>query len=171
MFTFRCTQKLLDRLNAAPVAETVSPSTVLGDWYANLVRVGRTQVVMAVAERTLLPVVVSAKDGRSLVQRIAEALDPMLASIGVPADDIVAERHAMQYWIIGKTASRSILGSLNDMVFQLQVGLTHFPDRTLLAHLLWLAKTPMKVIEYGAPDRATAAAFATRRALSAARSQ
>jgi hypothetical protein len=168
VFTFRSTQKLLDRLNAKPVLDTAVPDTTLGDWYANLVRAGRTQVVLAVSERTLLPVVLPARDGRSLVRRLAEALDPLLVSLGVPANDIAAERAAMQDWVIGKTANRRIVGSLNDLVFQLQVGLQHDPDRTPLEHSLWLARTPMKVIEYGAPDQATVAAFAARRALHAA---
>ncbi len=171
MFTFRCTQKLLDRLKASPEPEPVSPDTVLGDWYANLVRVGRTQIVLAVSERTLLPVAVPAKDARSLVQRLTEALGPVLTSIGVPADEAMAEQSAMQQWVTAKTASRRVLGSLNDMVFQLQVGLTHFPDRALLEHSLWLAETPMKVIEHGSPDRATIAAFATHRTLCAIRTR
>jgi hypothetical protein len=165
VFALRCTQKLLGRVNAAPGLEPASPDTVLGDWYANLVRFGRTQLVLAVSERTLLPVVVPAKDGRTVARRVADALEPMLVSIGVPAEAVIAERDAMRDVVIAKTASRRVLGSLNDLAFQLQVGLNHFPDRTLLEHSLWLAQTPLKLIEYGAPDRATVAAFATRQAL------
>jgi hypothetical protein len=168
LFVLRCTQKLLDRLNSTPRPELPPPDTVLGDWYANLVRVGRIQVVLAVSERSLLPVVVPARDGRSLVERLCEALEPMLIAVGVPSDDAIAERCAMQRWAMGKTASRRVLGSLNDLAFQLQVGLRDFPDRTLLAQSLWLAKTPLKLIDYGAPDLATLAAFAARRALRAA---
>lgn len=168
MFVLRCTQKLLDRLNATPEPEPAPPDTVLGDWYANLIRVGRIQVVLAVSERSLLPVVVPARDGRSLVQRLSEALGLMLSAVGVPPDDAIAERGAMQRWAIGKTANRRVLGSLNDLAFQLEVGLSDFPDRTLLAQSLWLARTPLKVIDYGAPDQATLAAFAARRALLAA---
>ncbi len=167
MFVLRCTQKLLDRLNATPDSEPAPADTVLGDWYANLVRASRTQVVLAISERSLLPVVVPARDGRSLVQRLSEALWPMLTAIGVPSDDATVERGAMQHWALGKTANRRVLGSLNDLAFQLQVGLLNFPDRTLLAHSLWLAKTPLKVIDYGAPDQATLAAFAAHRALQA----
>lgn len=165
MFVLRCTQKLLDRLNATPEPEPAPPDTVLGDWYANLIRVGRIQVVLAVSERSLLPVVVPARDGRSLVQRLSEALGLMLSAVGVPPDDAIAERGAMQRWAIGKTANRRVLGSLNDLAFQLEVALSDFPDRTLLAQSLWLARTPLKVIDYGAPDQATLAAFAARRAL------
>lgn len=74
----------------------------------------------------------------------------------------------MQRWTIGKTANRRVLGSLNDLAFQLEIGMLDFPDRTLLAQSLWLAETPLKVIDYGAPNQATRAAFAARRALMAA---
>lgn len=166
MFTLRCTRKLLDRLKAEPVTDPSQADTVLGDWCANLVRVGRTQVALAVSERTLLPVVIPAKEGRTLVQRLAQALDPMLMSLGIPAQEVAAECRAMQQFAIGKTTNRRVLGSLNDLAFQLEVGLVNWPDRSMQDHSLWLAKTPMKVIEYGAPDQATAAAFAAQRALS-----
>ena len=168
MFVLRCTQKLLDRLNSKPDPESTPPDTVLGNWYANLIRVGRIQVVLAVSERSLLPLVVPARDSRARVQRLCEALEPILTEIGVSADEAAAECGAMQRWAVGKTANRRVLGSLNDLAFQLQVGLLNFPDRTLMAHSLWLAKTPLKVIDYGAPDQATLAAFAAHRALQAA---
>jgi hypothetical protein len=91
----------------------------------------------------------------------------MLSAIGVPADDATAERDAMQHWTVGKTANCRDLGSLNDLAFQLQIGLRSFPDRTLLGQSLWLAKTPLKVIDYGAPDQATLAAFVAHRSLQA----
>lgn len=166
MFTLRCTQKLLDRLKAAPEPDTSQADTVLGDWYANLVHVGRSQFVLAVSERTLLPMVVPAKEGRTLVQRLAQELESVLMSLDVPAQEVIAECQAMQQAAIGKTMSRRVLGSLNELVFQLESGLIHRPDRSLLDHSLWLARTPMKVIEHAAPDQATAAAFAARQALS-----
>jgi len=165
VFVLRCTQKLLDRLNAKVDPEPAQPDTVLGDWYANLVRIGRVQVVLCVSDQSLLPVVVPAKEARSLVQRLVEALEPTLTAIGVPADDVVAEYAAMRSWVVGKTANRRVLGSLNDLAFQLEAALRNFPDRTLLEHSLWLAKTPLKVIDYGAPDQATLAAFAAHRAV------
>lgn len=167
MFTLRCTQKLLSRLNSTPDPEPTPPDTVLGDWYANLIRVGRIQVVLAVSDRSLLPVVVPAREGRALVQRLCAALEPILTAIGVQAADATAELGAMQHWAFGKTANRRVLGSLNDLAYQLQVGLLHFPDRTLHEQSLWLAKTPLKVIDYGAPDQATLAAFVAHRTLQA----
>lgn len=167
MFTVRCTQKLLDRLRVTPAPEPYPSDTILGDWYANLIRVGRTQLVLAVSERTLLPVVLEAKDSGTLIRRLADALGPLLIEIGVLDEAVAAERASMTEWVVGKTASRRVLGSLNDLAFQLKVGLEHRPHRTLMEHSLWLAKTPLKVIEYGAPDRTTVAAFAAQRVLTA----
>lgn len=166
MFTLRCTQKLLERVGTVPNLNPAPADNVLGDWYANLIRVGRTQVVLAVSERTLLPVVVPAKEGRTLVARIGDALEPLLLSIGIPVEDALAERSAMMASSIGKTESRRVLGSLNDLAFQLQVGLTDRPELTLHEQALWLSRTPLKLIEYSAPDQATVAAFVARRELS-----
>lgn len=43
------------RLNVAPDRDPVDTTTRLGDWYTNLVHVGRTPVVLAVSDRRLLP--------------------------------------------------------------------------------------------------------------------
>lgn len=155
----------MDRLGTEPETQPTPTDTLLGDWYANLIRVGRLQMVLAISERTLLPVVMLAKESRTLAMRMGEALESLLQSIGIPAEDVLAECNAMCGPVIGKTANRRVLGSLNDLAFQLEVGLVHFPERTLLEHALWLAKTPLKVIEYGSPDLATVAAFAARRTL------
>lgn len=169
MFVLRCTQKLLGRLQAAPDLTAPPSDTVLGAWYANLVRAGRVQVVLAVSERSLLPVVVPARDARTLVQRIVAAVDPMLQAVGVPAAEATAECCAMQTWALGKTENRRVIGSLNDLAYQLEGALPYWPERTLLDHALWLAGTPLKYIDYGSPDSATLAAFAAHRALQTAR--
>lgn len=166
MFTIRCTQKLLARLGSVPVTIITTPDTVLGDWYANLIRVGWMQVVLAVSERTLFPLVVPAKESRTLVPRLMEALAKQLLSIGVPQEDVQAELQTMQSSVIAKTANRRVLGSLNDLAFQLETGIKHSPDRSLIELSLCLAKTPLTYIEYASPQYATVAAFAARRVLS-----
>ena len=112
---------------------------------------------------------VPARDARSLVPRLVDALEPVLLAVGVPAEDAAAERQAMKATVIGKTASRRVLGSLNDLALQLEVGMVHAPHRSLLEHAVWLAHTPMKGTEYQGPDQATVAAFAAHRVLSALR--
>ena len=62
---------------------------------------------------------------------------------------------------VGRTASRRVLGSLNDLMFQLQVRLDAHPERSLVEHSLRLAETPCKLIGHASPDRATRALFAS----------
>ena len=112
VFVLRCTQKLLDRLNATPDSEPAPADTVLGDWYANLIRVVRIQVVLAVSERSLLPIVVPARDSRALFQWLSEALSPMLTAVDVPTADATAERGAMQHWAVGSRQTTASLDRL-----------------------------------------------------------
>ena len=76
MFTLRCTRRLLERFGE-PAADVPAPTTVLGDWYANLLNVGRLRLVLCTSERTLLTVLVPAKDVSALPDqlRIANSCD------------------------------------------------------------------------------------------------
>jgi len=47
MFTLRCTRKLLRRIGATPSSEAIAPSTVLGDWTANLLYLWPQRLVLA----------------------------------------------------------------------------------------------------------------------------
>jgi hypothetical protein len=115
MFTMRCTQKLLRRgLTESSAAEHVT-TTLLGDWYANILFSKPQQLVLCVSEKTLLPVLVPAKDANSLPARVAEAACEMLIVLGVPPAAVQAERMQMQSSCIGRTASKRVLGSLNDL--------------------------------------------------------
>jgi len=112
----RCTKKLLAR--TGPAAEVVPPSTTrLGDWYANLLYTRQGQLILCAAERTLLPVLVPARDAKSLPQRLAHAAGQILAAIGVPPALIEAELKEMADVSIARTANRQVLGSMNDFAF------------------------------------------------------
>jgi hypothetical protein len=60
VFSLRCTARLLERLKLKPQPAVPPPTTRLGDWYANLVHLPGRQVVLALSDRTFLPVVVAA---------------------------------------------------------------------------------------------------------------
>ena len=60
MVTLRCTQKLLRRLEVTD--KPAAPTPVLGDWYANILFSRPHQLVLCVSERSLLPVVLLAKE-------------------------------------------------------------------------------------------------------------
>ena len=167
MFALRCTKKLLDRLPDEPEPSPAAPATVLGHWYANIVRVGRQSLVLAVSERTLLPVVMPLREAKTLPRRLAVDATDVMAAIGVPREDIDAEVAAMASCVIARTADRRVLGSLNDLAFMLEVGLRQHEQRSLLEQALWLARTPLKLIDHAGPDQATLAAFSSRKLLAA----
>lgn len=159
MFTLRCTQKLLRRGLTESRAEETPPTTQLGDWYANVLVTRPQHLVLCISERTLLPVIVPAKGGGALPARLIEALSPILVALAVPPASVQAECEHMREHRIGRTASRRVLGSLNELMFLLEHSLHAHPERSLLEHSLWLAQTPCNGVEYSAPDRATQALF------------
>lgn len=151
MFTLRCTQKLLARLRAAPDREPAeAASTTLGDWYANLVYLPREQIVLFVNERSLLPVLVPARDAPSIFARMQHTLRGVMLRIGVPAEAVEAELREMGEVRVGKTASRQVLGSMTDFTLMLRVGRR---SGSLLDECLDLAETPCSPLRMQSPRR------------------
>jgi hypothetical protein len=169
MFTLRCTHKLLRRgLTESPHGE-VGPTTLLGDWYANVLVTRPKHLVLCVSERTLLPVIVPAKSAGTLPARLLEALPPVLAALAIPPESARGECGHMREHRVGRTASKRVLGSLNELMFLLEHSQHHHPGWSHLEHSLWLAQTPCKLVEHSAPDRATQALFMSSAAVAKAR--
>lgn len=151
MFTFRCTGKLLKRLAGSQEDSPTVPSTKLGDWYGHLLFT-RPQLALCVSERTLLPVLIPAADAATLVPRLRGTLATMLRALDVPAAMVMAETNAMADAVIGKTASRSVLGSINDFVRMLDAYLN---GRPLLDVALHLADCPCGPLHGDSPREAS----------------
>ena len=156
MFTLRCTRKLLRRLGVSPLrgpsSELVAPTTVLGDWYANLLCTRPQQLVLAMNERSLLCVVVPASPGEDVGRRVREAVAELLPAIRVPAERVSAEVLAMESMTIGATASRAILGCMNDAALQLEATPRGRAEvRSLLDVELHLAENIYSLTKYQAP--------------------
>jgi hypothetical protein len=113
MITLRCTQKLLRRAGVPAKVDTKAPTTVLGDWYANLIFARPEQFVLCMNERTLLVVVLPARDFKNVAPRFRAQVVSLLRRIGVPAAAVAAEERAMQEFRFGPTANRRVLGCLN----------------------------------------------------------
>lgn len=86
MFILRCTKTLLKRLKVRPDESPRPSTTMLGDWYANLLLTRPKQLVLCVSERTLLPVLVEAAGRETLAHRLRDATIDVLRAIGVPDD-------------------------------------------------------------------------------------
>jgi ferredoxin-NADP reductase len=121
MVVLRCTQKLLRRLHEKPAEFAPSSSTLLGDWYAKILWMHRRPLVLAVSARTLLPVLLPARDPASLGPGFAAALGGVLAALGVPADQVAREQSQMAEVAFASTMSRQILGTMNDFDRMLDV--------------------------------------------------
>jgi len=146
MIALRCTQKVLRRLGiAGSIPEPAAPTNALGDWYVNLLHFGHKQLVMATSERSLLTVLLPARDLReSLVPNLCDVTQMLLLEIGVDKERAEREAEAMQPAAFARTASRSVLGSMND--FAVAVG-WHVQDRLRpMEIMLRLAETPMSAI-------------------------
>ena len=161
MVTLRCTQKLLRRVSGQRRDSPARPTTVLGDWYANLLFCKPQQLVLCVSERTLLPVIIPAKDIHTLATRLSAAVSETLLALGVARDLAERERVEMQLCAFGRTENKRVLGALNDRMFELSYIVQERPDESLLERSLFLAEAPCKPIGYNSPDRATLDLFAS----------
>ena len=117
MISLRCTQKLLARLEQPGRKDLPEPTSVLGDWYANLVRSRPEQLVFCMNERSLLLVIIPAKESKTLVHRFRDNVLHLLEAIGVPHQNIEAEARSMSEIKVGVTANRRIVGCLNEAIF------------------------------------------------------
>lgn len=128
----------------------------LGDWYAHLLFT-RPQLVICVSDRMLLPVLVPARERRLLVPRLREAVGQTLRALAVAEAEVAAEQEAIGKAAIGKTASRQVLGSLNDFVWMLD---SYRGAGTLLEVSLRLAETPCGPLRMSSPRDEAIRAFA-----------
>ena len=158
MVTIRCTRKLLRRVESS----TSSPAsnTLLGDWYANVLFARPEQLILCVSERTLLPVVITARPATAMGKRLAQALYQMLLHLGVSQCHAESECAKMSEAVFAPTRNRRVLGSHNDFMFHLSWNLHDHPDVSLLGASLRLAEIPCGPLKYASASELTLQLFA-----------
>ena len=154
MTTFRCTAKLLKHLGIGNPGEPPAPKNALGDWYANILFVRGGHYLLLLSERSRLPALLSARDLHSFEHRFLQILPAVLGEIGVPSHQIDRELRLMQPFYFGKTADRSILGTLNDFGFLAKRWLSS-GDLSLYEVNLRLVRTPCRPLQSRFPDKET----------------
>ena len=163
MVVLRCTQKLLVRLKQTDDFPAVESTTRLGDWYGNILRIGRRQHLLFISERSRLPVVLPITESKRLTTVFPDALCERLAIVGVNPEDIAGERARMSEIAFGRTRNRSLLGTLNDFAFMAQQGNRNRVEPESPEELMWfLAQTPILRLNGASPIELTLAAFETR---------
>lgn len=127
-------------------------TTALGDWYGNVIYMGRQPLILAVSERSLLSLLMPARELDQLPGHLTRTLVEKLQRMGVSETTIRQEISKMDPVIYAKTASRSVLGSMND--FTDMVKFTHHvrTDWDLLDWMDYLGKVPCKPIGYKYPS-------------------
>ena len=155
MYTLRCTKSLLERLGEPITSSedpTPDPTTVLGDWYANLLNVGHRRLILCTNERSLLSLVVPARDLRGLPHRLAESVAALLERIGVPPPIVAREVREMQWARFDRTLSRKVLGSMNDFAIGAALFFRGNDAADALEELDWeLNGTPCGPLKYAFP--------------------
>ena len=149
---------MLDRLRVKPAVDAAASTTKLGDWYADTLNLGHERLVLCVSERTLLPVIVPAA-GPDLPGKLRSGLRELLEALQVPREVIDAELAQMREATIAKTASRVVLGSMNEFQFQARAIRDHKAGHSPLALEMELAEMPCSPIGWKAPLDAVHEAF------------
>jgi hypothetical protein len=151
----RCTHVIRKRLGLeAQMPEPAPSGTVLGAWYLHLIRLGHQHVVMATSERSLLTVLLPARDlRRTVAHNLRRSVRDLLVALEVPLDAVHGEIASMQPIAYGNAVNRRIIGSINEFAYQLDAYAGDTSDPLKLA--LKLCETPMSVVgsksAYGIP--------------------
>jgi uncharacterized protein DUF6933 len=163
----RATKKVLASLSAA-WRGVVASDTALGDWYVNRLVVDRQPLLLVVSSRSLLSILVPARDVRALPSRLPVLVGTRLRRLGIARELIDAEVAAMDPVIVAVTQDRSVLGSMVDFAKAIPA---YLPiegwDMTTLPFIeSRLAETPCRVSDRFDtaifPDRATPELLAAR---------
>jgi hypothetical protein len=115
VFTVRGTKKFLDRVGR-PVAEPPASTTLLDDWYANVL-LWRPHVALFVNATTFLPVLMPLAPAAGVLARFPGAMAEVIHGLGIDPRFVAAEQEAMCDVTLAKTASRQVLGVMNEFTF------------------------------------------------------
>jgi hypothetical protein len=109
----RATKKVLAKL-ARTTSNVAASDTALGDWYVNRLIVDRRPLLLLVSSRSLLSLVVPARDVCGLPSRLAALVAARLRRLGIVGSLIEAEVAAMDPVCVASTQDRSVIGSMVD---------------------------------------------------------
>lgn len=165
MLVLRCTRQLLARLKHVEDLPPAESTTRLGDWYGNILRIGRRQHLLFISERSRLPVVIPIREARRLAAVFPDAVGEALAAIRVSGSDITDERSRMSEIGFGRTRNRSLLGTLNDFAMMARHGNRARAEPESAEELIrFLSQTPILPLGGASPIELTRAAFEARSA-------
>ena len=163
MYILRPTLNLASKMKTTLSLNESSSTTLLGDWYANCFSVHRQQMILCVSEKTRLSVVMNAAPYSDFPNRFPLALQDVLRAIGIPEEMIELEIREMRELSLAKARNRSITGTLNEFIFQIEHKLTYEygePLNNFLDCSLYLSEVPCLTMTPSWPKQAVLEAFA-----------
>jgi hypothetical protein len=141
VLVIRGTKKVLDRVGGVTAADDDRSTTRLGDWYVNVL-FWKPHVAMFVSEATLLPVLMPFAPAATLIDRFPTALLAQLQAHEIGRSFTEPELAEMEPRRLAKTASRSVLGVMNEFKYLAEVYAKLDGESGLLALSMRLADTP-----------------------------
>lgn len=157
MLIIRATRKLLGIGGPAGLADE-QDTTWLGPWYATVLP-WRRRAALLVSEATLLPVLTRLAPAAGWRCRVPGQIAAVLAAHGTPTAFIQAETDQMREHRLGPTASRSVVGVMNQFAYLADVHRERDADPDLVELSVRLSSTPCGPLygRHGSPDRELAA--------------
>jgi len=139
-------------MGIVPNPATVPATSTLGDWYANTLSRGSQRYILAVAEKSLLPVIIPLREAKTAPVRLATAVKQALFDLGVSSLKIESELSAMRDFSIARTSSKAVLGVMTNMAYVLDYYDYDWPIDELCQ---MLREMPCKPIAHETPERMT----------------
>lgn len=120
MITLRCTARAAKALGFDLLGNPPTGTSPLGDWYVNLIPTAGGGMFLFMNEQSLLAVVVPAGVPELLNMFVAR-VGNLLSMIGLPNRRIEQEIEHFTEARAAKTASRRVLGVMNDLGYHVQI--------------------------------------------------
>lgn len=148
-----CTARLVKRFDlSVGHPETGSNSNALGPWYATLLNVGASRLVVWLNQSSNLTVITRAR-GAEFPRQFPERLYALLNRIGIPDRLGAQERVASSTFQFLRAQDRSILGSLRDAGLRIRWDLERGLDfETIEDHM---AEMPARATAFIVPREVT----------------
>ncbi len=152
MFVLHCTKKAQDRMKVKPADALPEPTTRLENWYCNEFTASRRKYLIFVNERTLLPIVISVKGLKTsgdILEVFKQRLFKTFLLLNLPDKKFMPELLEMDEVVFAKTQSRSVIGSMNDIIAQAKFSSDyHDMDVDSPAMFKCLSQIPLKANGY-----------------------
>ena len=157
MLILCCTQKLLKEMSIpkSELAESIETVDQFGTWYSNLIYLSRHKCVLFTNENTLYSFLVAGVKKADLKDIQALFLKHLRINLEsekielVKIDPLISQ---YQTFKLASTISKSVLGSMNDMVHHCRYRsdrMDIFQEDSVLKLNKDLNRVPMKTIAYG----------------------